>query len=45
MWDLAVSGDYLYVPSGGQLRVIDISDPWAPVQVAAMGNQPFSIAI
>jgi len=44
--DVQASGDYVYVTFGaGQLRVIDVSDPASPVEVAAADLGGFAIAL
>ncbi len=44
--DLQAAGDYLYVTFGaGQLRVIDVSDPAAPQEVADVDLGGFAIAL
>ena len=44
--DLQASGDYVYVTFGaGQLRIIDVSDPAAPHEVADVDLGGFAIAL
>jgi hypothetical protein len=43
--DIAVSGDYAYLTGAGWLRVIDVSDPLAPVEVGYIDYGGGSVAV
>jgi len=45
-WDIALDGDYAYVPAvGGGMQIIDVGDPTAPTGVGSIANNTYGVAI
>ncbi|MBU0507670.1 hypothetical protein KKH27_02365 [bacterium] len=45
-WKVAVAGDYAYVANENNLKIIDISDPYAPSETGSLGlSAAYSVAV
>jgi hypothetical protein len=45
MWDLEAVGDYVYVANGSVLRIVDMSDPFDPIDLGSTGRAAVGICI